>query len=62
MLETSPQKFGRYEIRAELGSGAMGIVYRAFDPVISREVAVKTIKKSLDLPPVKRQEVKLLWG
>jgi serine/threonine protein kinase len=39
-------KLGKYEIRQELGRGAMGIVYEGFDPFIERSVAIKTIRKS----------------
>ena len=42
---TLPQKLGKYEIRAELGSGAMGVVYEGWDPGICRRVAIKTVKR-----------------
>ncbi len=41
---------GRYEIVSELGRGGMGVVYRARDPMLNREVAVKLIS-SADLTP-----------
>src|SRR5258706_4025735 len=40
-------KFSRYEIRAELGVGGMATVYRAYDPMFEREVALKILKKDL---------------
>jgi serine/threonine-protein kinase len=40
-------KFGKYEIVAKLGQGAMGQVFRAHDAVLNREVAIKMIAAEL---------------
>jgi len=44
-----PEQFGRYEIISVLGQGAMGLVYKAVDPLIERAVAVKVIQASAGL-------------
>ena len=43
-----PERLGRYSITGVLGEGAMGVVYKAFDPVIKRPLAIKTIRRQLD--------------
>jgi serine/threonine-protein kinase len=42
-----PERFGKYVVESVLGQGAMGAVYKAFDPDIRRAVAIKTIRGDL---------------
>ncbi len=45
---------GRYRIEKELGRGALGRVFLAFDPTIERRVAIKTIQIFAALPEAER--------
>ena len=51
-------RFGVYEIHSLLGAGGMGEVYRARDPKLMREVAIKVLQESLarDLDRLRRFE------
>jgi len=42
--ENIPRTIGRYEIKRQLGAGAMGCVYLAEDPRIKRKLAIKVVK------------------
>ena len=51
---THPANIGKYEIHDVLGKGAMGVVYKGWDPAIMRGVAIKAITKaSLDAASLK---------
>ena len=39
----TPDKIGRYQILERVGRGGMGVLYRGFDPVLDREVAIKVM-------------------
>lgn len=44
------QHIGRYALKARLGQGGLGQVHEAWDPLLSRKVAVKTLQFDLDVP------------
>ncbi len=49
-LAELPRQIGKYRLDAILGRGAMGVVYRAFDPLIERTLALKTVQHRLGDP------------
>jgi len=44
------ETFGRYTVISQLGRGAMGVVYLASDPMLNRQVAVKTVDLAVQEP------------
>lgn len=51
----APSQMGRYEIRSAIGSGMMGVVYEAWDPLLSRRVALKILRLDFPVPEDERE-------
>ena len=54
----APKTFGRFEIQSLLGKGAMGVVYKAHDPTLNRDVAIKVVRFPKELEPWQLKEMK----
>ena len=52
MALSAGRRLGPYEILAPLGAGGMGEVYRARDPKLNRDVAIKILPETLATDPV----------
>ena len=46
-MDETPQFIGRYHIERQIGTGAMGRVFKALDPEIGRHVAIKIVRNEL---------------
>jgi serine/threonine-protein kinase len=55
-VNNPPTSIGKYVIQGELGVGGMGVVYKGWDPAITREVAIKGLNKN-SLPADERENL-----
>jgi len=44
-VEQLSATLGHYQLERELGAGAMGVVYAAFDPELTRRIAIKVLRR-----------------
>jgi tetratricopeptide (TPR) repeat protein len=47
LTDIQPKEIGRYLIGTRIGAGAMGVVYRAYDPRLDRKVALKLLRSDV---------------
>jgi eukaryotic-like serine/threonine-protein kinase len=55
MVPEVGQRFGPYEILGKLGSGGMGLVFRAWDERLHREVAIKVLHDDYTMPGMRER-------
>jgi serine/threonine protein kinase len=55
-------RVGKFEVVEELGRGAMGVVFRGFDPAIGRPVAIKVIRPQIFATNEENQEARLRFA
>src|SRR5262245_54263602 len=56
------RQIGRYQVIRLLGRGAMGEVLLAHDPVLERQVAIKYLRRDLNILPEQRDSlIQRLW-
>jgi serine/threonine protein kinase/tetratricopeptide (TPR) repeat protein len=55
MIPVIGQRFGPYEILGKLGSGGMGLVFRAWDERLHREVAIKLLYDDYKMPGIRER-------
>ncbi|QDT54274.1 Serine/threonine-protein kinase PknL [Caulifigura coniformis] len=54
-VRIAPKRLGKYELHGRIGSGGMGVVYKGFDPDLSRMVAIKVLQPHLAQSEVARR-------
>ena len=47
------ERIGRYQVLERVGKGGMGVLYRGFDPVLDREVAIKLMLTDFTKTPTR---------
>ena len=52
-----PKKLGRFLLKDQLGAGAFGTVWRAFDEKLQRDVAIKILRNQLTLDGTQQNEL-----
>ena len=54
-VSAAPTRVGKYEVRAKIGQGGMGVVYEGFDAALGRKVAIKQMRREIQSVPRERR-------